>query len=158
MGAGTGASTRTELADGTVVVRTPNGEGIYKYDGGVCYSAARGIHELAAAQELTRGFEATLDANEKVLLVSYAPLLEGFSPEAREHWTVWVRKNRLRPARGAVLVRSKVVQMTLSVLAMFGHNTVEFFSNEPDYYSAVDGMLPRGQVNPRLERRFALPR
>jgi len=131
---------------------TPDGTVLYLGEAGcaVLQRLARGVllitavgdFETPSASETMKDFENELEVGGKLVL--FINLLErkSVASSSRQSWSEWARKHRDR-LRSHVLVRSKLVDMAISVIAMLaGGVSVKSYSNVADFEAAIAREVP----------------
>lgn len=148
--------TRSTLPGGAVVLRSPRGALVLQSLPGVLFSASTGTFEEAFAKELTSALDALLArGSQRVLYVGYSRDLEVFTPEAREWSRGWVSRSDTQRLRAVMLLRSRVMRMVVSVLAMLARTDATFFTDEREFDLVVERELPAGARALHLERVLA---
>jgi len=113
---------------------------------GYVLMTALGYNDGRSAPLITA--EMTLAIPEQAKLVVFVNLAgeTGQASVAREWWAAWVKHNRPRLGSTHILVRSKMMDMAISVLGMIvGGGNVKAYSNVPSFEAMIKEHL-RGFV------------
>jgi hypothetical protein len=115
---------------------------------GVVYVASSG----SGAQEFLPALAAALEAEavRHGRITVFANLLDAprMSTEARDQWAAWSKK--LQPhVAGHCLVRSKLLEMALSLIAMFARSELRSYSELERFEAAIKAVAPDAVLPPR---------
>jgi hypothetical protein len=116
---------------------------------GVVYIQSSG-GELVFIPELADALEAEITAHGRVVL--FVNLLEAtrLSGEARDRWSVWTKKHK-QHSSAHCLVRSKLVDMALSLVAMFSASDLRSYSDIERFMAAMQQVAPNARL-PKLRK------
>src|SRR5215470_17468976 len=105
-------------SDGTVLIWEPSGGVVISRPApGVLYVIGVRNFEGPPEDGPMREFDREIQAHGSLELFMDVRLVERGSRKDREHWKGWASRNRLRH-RSYILVRSTVLSMVISVIAM----------------------------------------
>jgi hypothetical protein len=134
---------RETLKDGTVLYLGRSGCAVFqRLAKGVLLITPVGEFDTLSPEHTMREFENEMEAAGSLSL--YINLLERKTAASttRKAWSEWARKNRDR-IRSHVLVRSKIVDMAISVIAMLaGGMPVRSYSNVAEFEASIAREVP----------------
>jgi hypothetical protein len=117
---------------------------------GVIYATAASSGEQVFIPEVTEVMEAEIAAHGHIII--FVNLLEAarFGGDARESWGAWAKKQK-QHASAHFLVRSKLVDMGISLIAMFSGADLRSYSNIEPFVAAMQRAAPNA-VMPKLQK------
>jgi hypothetical protein len=117
---------------------------------GVLYSTAVGSGEHVFNPALTEAMEAEVAAHGRTVI--FVNLLEAtrLGAEARDSWAAWAKKHRQQTS-AHLLVRSKLVEMGLSLIAMFSGADLKVYTDLERFLDAMRQAAPKAAL-PKLHK------
>lgn len=115
---------------------------------GVVYVCSSGSGVQTFLPELAAAMEAEVARSGRTMV--FANMLEAprMSTESRDAWATWTK--RLQPnISGHCLVRSKLLEMALSLITMFSRSEMQSYSDIDRFEAAMRAAAPNAVLPPR---------
>jgi hypothetical protein len=136
--------------DGTVLIWGPSGAAFLTRPGpGVLYVIGQGNFDGPFEDGPMLDFDREIDAHGSLDLFLDMRTVERGSRKSRDTWKAGARRNRARH-ESYVLVRSSVLHMAISVIAMVSGTVTQSFSDEGAFQLELARKAPRTRELPTL--------
>lgn len=145
---------REVLGEGTIVYAGPGGRAVVqRLAPGVLLMTALGDFAVPLEDGLMRDFDREIEEHGSLVLCLNLLDRKAISAGSRKPWTDWATKNRGK-IRVHVLMRSKLVGMAISVMAMLaGGIPVTTYSEVAEFEEAIARLVPGLRRLPPLPAR-----
>lgn len=140
---------RSTLADGTKCFRTSKfTQLVTLLAPGIVLVTGIGYNSGASAPLVTEEVERAIPAQGKVLSFVNLSLQTGQASAAREWWIEWSKQHRPRIEGVHILVRSRIMDMAISVIRMFVGGLIHSHSEPESFEAAIRERVPSFQGLP----------
>ena len=145
-----GSVARKVHSDGTVLIWGPSGAVFITRPGpGVLYVIGRGNFDGPFEDGPMCDFDREIEAHGSLDLFLDMRVVDRGSRKSRDTWKTWASANRTRH-KSYVLVRSSVLHMAISVIAMVSGTVTQSFSDERVFLAELTRKAPGTRALPEL--------